>query len=375
MQVEWWRAGAKLAFLAAICAVAACSPDSATAENPFDSSVASRPEPASDQVATTAVIDTSSALPEPTVRESSSSATAAERLGALTSSEVDAVLFTFGYFDWDNSAWDDYVAGLEQSNDAQQEFIRDCMALVGFEYFITIGGPTVWRPGYEVVRNTQVWSKLYGLGVSTTYFSQEALGQGATGHVGLPRPEPRISEASEETQYLNSLSPSAYRSYSLALSGIDPSTLEFNDSGELVSELDDDALESSCQLRALDANPEPLGPLDNSQEIGERILSSDLWRDYADAAWTCVRTEGYAVAGQLEAEDLVTEQALAVGLFSSEFDDIPANPSSLPVGFVELLAQVQAFELRLAEVMWDCNIHPIQERSLFLSQIGSYPNP
>jgi len=296
----------------------------------------------------------------------------------LSVAEAEALTYAYGYYQWTVREFDDYLVALTQVEADREDSVLSCMRTEGFEYYPADLTQLAWLPQYSAEVGTREWAQRYGIGFSTVLFPQALLGEAAVGYLGPLRLEPDISETSEETRYLTSMSGAEYRLYSIALEGFDPAEIDLplNTDGSVVlnaqgvvemADSDDPAaFAASCRGQAWIQYPEPITVLDNQEEVAERVFGQRDWVDAQSLGWDCVRERGHLAANINDIRDLISVRQLELGMFGAQFGEISRNTTELPREFIELLVQVQDYERELAKVLWTCEIHPIQEQQLFL---------
>lgn len=293
---------------------------------------------------------------------------------------VDSVLAAAGYYRVPQDEWDEYLAASLIAQRDQEELVGMCMSEQGFEYFQDELRQTSWQPGYVVTPTGFEWVLTYGLGESTTLFSVDILTPGTVGFVGPgPPPGPDMSEDSPESQYLANLSVEGLREYNLTLEGFDPTAaFSFDDDGELVLAAPDamsvETIAESCRGQARQIAPEPIQALGSDAQMADRILASPDWVDRETEGWRCLLDQGYEVGSFADAQSLVSEWVAELSDSFGSTDDDDLGDSGLVQEFEEALVEVQAMELELAEELWDCGVHEIQQaerfRDLVLVELG-----
>lgn len=289
----------------------------------------------------------------------------------LTERQAEQVVFVAGYYQWQRDELDELAAAEQEAAVLQEEFIYSCMRGEGFEYFVRTIGTIVWMPGYSIEPESRDWLEIYGIGFSTTLLPQAATGV-AVGYLGDAPIPPDISEDSDETRYLRSLSPEEHRQYSLVLSGFESG--QSIGPGTVLSPEQQERADRSCQGQAEERHPSPPSPVDIDDGTGElvqRVLASADWLRFTSEGWACVRDTGLEVSSVAQVERLIegrlTDERVyeRLGELSSELEPIPDR-------LAEDLRGVQEYERELAETLWDCGVHPIQERWQFVALTESF---
>ena len=283
----------------------------------------------------------------------------------LTEAEIAAVKAAAGYYnEWDQETFDAYSEASVEARILQQDYVAECMASQGFEFFPAVIKRSVWLPWYSVDRTGLEWVEQYGLGYSSTFLPQRILGEIAVGYFGDDRPEPDISPDSPESRYLNSLSEEEYRQYQIALTGVDSNSLP-PDNGE-VDQSVRDALDASCQGRANALHPEPM-PLsqpDNLRDLVLSVIGSPEWGAYNREGWDCVKRGGFSLNSIDEAHQMIDDHYRETGA-EQAIGSTQRTVERIPPEAEAKLAETQRLERQIALIAWECNIHPIQAEQHF----------
>ncbi len=323
---------------------------------------------ASTQVPAASIVDDSVSVDSSTIDAPDSNQTQ----DWISDERAEAILFSQGYLRFTEEAWDSYLTDFTEGHRLREEAIFLCMKDRGFEYFIGGEETLPWRPGFLVDSESREWVSIYGLGMSTTYFSQESLGNAAIGFEGSRPSGPRISEDSPETIYLGGLSREEYTQYSIALDGVDPYDVNLEVYGATGENFSEEAVNASCRRLAHRQHPEPIVALDEDQDIAIRLRASPEWEEYLANGWQCVQSTGISASSADSIRALLNQEFMGLGLFDLRWAELSPNARELPAEFISILARAQEFELGVADMLYSCGVHPIQEAEMFATLLGDF---
>lgn len=286
-------------------------------------------------------------------------------------SQVEGVLASTAYNYLTAKEADERLALYTVATADREDFIFECMQAEGFEYFPQDLNALGWVPKYSLPDDSRAWVDRYGIGYTTIYFHQRQLGAGAVGHVGADPPFIDGSPDDPDARYMASLSPEEYKAYFLTLEGIDitavaqASAAPGEDQQEMLEHVYSTIDETACRPRANARFPGPPEPTDVERELAQRLQSLPEWVDYQRAGWRCVQDAGIDAFRETDLTHLIAERQSELGLLDGPFSGLTGLEDPLPPDFVAVLAQLQDYERELAALLWDCDIHAIQQRERF----------
>lgn len=277
---------------------------------------------------------------------------------------LESVLVANGMNEWTPGLLERVTAAERAEHEQREDFITVCMEDRGLLY---LSEPFLepWRPQFSAEEGTVDWVRQNGLGFSTAMAGEDLLDGTAVGFIG-PRPTPPSDPGFlAQAQYEATLSPEEHSRYSIELRGVDPQTFEFDDEGVIVGNpLDPDERAQSCDSLARAEVPGAFKGADE-RRLGAAIRLSADWRAYQAEGNRCLRSTDLEIDSMDEVYSSIQSVFESFLEEESSVDPLAPGTTSLPSNFIEGLSAAQDLEFQVADALYECGFHPIQQRAFF----------